>query len=116
MKIMSQRNGDDSVSNETHIKETQLNILFITYLFSMIFLLKRKIKRFNPHLPNGLSYPYQLGGSIFHLRGIWYTSFIFIIFLIENSASKQCRPWSDIAFSDVWSGSALFAYVPKMEP
>ena len=29
-----------------HIKESQLNILFITYLFSITFLLKRKIKCF----------------------------------------------------------------------
>ena len=46
----------------------------------------------NPHLPNGLSHPYQLDESIFHLRGVWCTLvFIFIIFLIEIPVSKQCR-------------------------
>ena len=64
----------------------------------------------NPHLPNGLSHPYQLDESVFHLRGIWCTFFIFIIFFIEIPVSKQCRPWE----CGIWSGSALFAYVPKM--
>ena len=68
----------------------------------------------NPHLPNGLSHPYQLDESIFHLRGVWCTFFIFIIFLIQIPESKQCRPWSDAAFYGIWFGSALFAYVPKM--
>ena len=65
------------------------------------------------HLPNGLSHPYQLNQSIFHLRGVFKRFFIFIIFQIEIPMSKQCRPWSDAAFYGVWSGSALFAYVPK---
>ena len=68
---------------------------------------------FNPHLPNGLSHPYQLDESIIHLRGVWYTYFICIIFFIEISI-EQCRPWSDAAFCGVWSGSALFAYVPNI--
>ena len=34
---------------------------------------------------------------------------IFIQILIENSLSKQWRPWSDAALC----GSALFAYVPQ---
>ena len=38
--------------------------------------------------------------------------FIFIQVVIENYASKQWRPWSGAAFCGVWSGSALFAYVP----
>ena len=46
---------------------------------------------FNPHLPNELSHPYQLDDAIFHLRGLWCTFFIFIIFLIEIPVSKQCR-------------------------
>ena len=33
--------------------------------------------------------------------------------LIELSASKQWRPLADAAFCGVWSGSALFAYVPQ---
>ena len=69
--------------------------------------------RINPHLPNGLSEPYQLDESIFYLRGVWCTFFIFIIFLIEIPVSKPCRPWSDAAFCGIWSGSALFVYVPK---
>ena len=40
---------------------------------------------------------------------IKWTSFIFILFLIEILASKQCRPWSDAVFCGIWSGSALFA-------
>ena len=46
----------------------------------------------NPHLPNGLSHPYQLDGSIFHLRGAWSTFFIFIIFLIEINVIKSVDP------------------------
>ena len=46
---------------------------------------------FNPHLLNGLSHPYHWT-SIFHLRGVWCTSFIFIILLIEIPVSKQYRP------------------------
>ena len=65
---------------------------------------------FNPFMPNGISHPYRLEQSISVLRGFrWYFSFLF---LIENYASKQWRPWSDTAFCGVWSGSALFAYVP----
>ena len=39
--------------------------------------------------------------------------FIFILFKIEIPVGKQWRPWSDAAFWGVWSGSALFAYVPN---
>ena len=39
--------------------------------------------------------------------------FYFDFFKIEFPVSKQCRPWSDAAFCGVWSGSTLFAYVPK---
>ena len=50
-----------------------------------------------------------------HLRGVWCTSLIiFILFQIEIPVCKQCRPWSDTTFCSIWSGSALFAYVPKM--
>ena len=44
-----------------------------------------------PHLPNGPVHPYQLDKSIFHLRGVWCSFFIFIIFVIEIPVSKQCR-------------------------
>ena len=30
----------------------------------------------NPYLPNGLSHPYQLDESIFHLMGVWCTFLI----------------------------------------
>ena len=40
--------------------------------------------------------------------------FIFILFRIHIPLSKKWRPWSDAAFCGVWSGSALFAYVPQM--
>ena len=45
----------------------------------------------NPHLLNELPHPYQLDEFIFHLRGVWCSFFIFIIFLIEIHLSKQCR-------------------------
>ena len=45
----------------------------------------------NPYLPNGLSHPYQLDQSIFHLRGVWCTFFfIFISYFIEIPSSKRC--------------------------
>ena len=46
----------------------------------------------NPHLPNGLSHPYRLDESIFHLRGVWCMFFIFIILLIEIPVSICLRP------------------------
>ena len=36
------------------------------------------------------------------------------IFSIDIPVSKQWRPWSDAGFCGIWSGFALFAYVPKM--
>ena len=36
----------------------------------------------------------------------------FILFLMENSDSKQCRPRSDATWCGTWSGSALFASDP----
>ena len=35
--------------------------------------------------------------------------FIVVLFWTEMPVSKQCRPWWDIAFCDIWSGSTLFA-------
>ena len=40
--------------------------------------------------------------------------FIFAYFFTEIHVSKQCKPWSDAAFCDIWSGSTLFALVPFM--
>ena len=48
----------------------------------------------------------------FRLKGCWVVSFIFIQILIEHSVRKQWRAWSDAVFCGVWTGSALFAYVP----
>ena len=42
-------------------------------------------------------------GGIFHF---------FSQILMEDSVSKQWSTWSDTALCGVWSGSALFAYVP----
>ena len=44
-------------------------------------------------------------GGIFHCIQI----------LIEHFASKQRWPWSEAALCGVWSGSALFAYVPQKD-
>ena len=43
-----------------------------------------------------------------------YSGGLFHPYILEESiaVSKQWRPWSDTALCDVWSGSALFAYVP----
>ena len=67
-------------------------------------------QKFNPHLPCGFIHPDQFDGSISNLRGVWCTcSFLFYFFI-----QIHCRPWSEAAFCDIWSGSILFAYVPFM--
>ena len=38
-----------------------------------------------------------------HLHGRQLTN-------VKPYNSKQCRPWSDAAFSSIWSGSVLFAW------
>ena len=42
------------------------------------------------------------------------SGYVIYIFLEKNGLTicKQWRPWSDAAFCDVWSGSALFANHP----
>ena len=50
---------------------------------------------------------------IFYFILFFFFFFIFVLFVIENPVSKQWRPWSDAALCGVWSGSALFAYVPQ---
>ena len=52
--------------------------------------------------------------SPFPILGFLVYFFFFILFRIDIFVSKQWRPWSDAVFCGVWSGSALFAYVPKM--
>ena len=69
---------------------------------------------FNPNMTNGTVHPYQLDESISEFRGVCCILSILISFSIEFPVSKQCRPWSDAVFCGIWSGSALFAYVPKM--
>ena len=49
----------------------------------------------------------------FLFKECWVVFFIFIQIVIEYSASKQWRPWIH-AFCGIWSGSALFAYVPQI--
>ena len=68
----------------------------------------------NPLKPNEISLYFQLGQSIPVLRiANWYFFlYIFIQFSIEHSVNKQWRTWSDAALCGVWSGTALFAYVP----
>ena len=47
----------------------------------------------NPSYTGGLFHCYMLDNSICHFRGVRsILSFSFILFLIENPASKQCRP------------------------
>ena len=78
----------------------------------LIFLILNPSWNINPHLPNGLFHPYQWP-SPFQILGVSSVLFHFL-FQIEIPVSKQWRPWSDAALCGVWSGSALFAYVPKM--
>ena len=52
--------------------------------------------------------------SPFPILWMLVSFFIFIIFSIDIPVSKQWRPWSDAGFCGIWSGFALFAYVPKM--
>ena len=62
------------------------------------------------HLCRMDSPPLSIGTVHFCFKGCWVVFFIFIQILIEQSACKQWRPWSEHA---VWSGSPLFAYVPQ---
>ena len=52
----------------------------------------------NPHLPSGLSHPYQLDESISNFRCVWCTfSFLFYlrkIFLLANSEDPDQTPHS----------------------
>ena len=51
--------------------------------------------------------------SPFPILGV--SGVLFHFYSISTSYScKQWRPWSDSAFCGIWSGSALFACVPKM--
>ena len=67
----------------------------------------------NPHLPSGPICPYHLDESISNFKVSGVLFLFFIISRIDIPVSKQWRPWSDAAFCGGWSGSALFAYVPK---
>ena len=61
-----------------------------------------------------LSLKFQMPNPINWMRPfsiLWLLDGIFQI-LIENSVSKQLRPWSDATFYGIRSGSALFVYVP----
>ena len=63
-----------------------------------------------PFKPNEISRPIH-----FSFKGCWMVFFIFGQILIEHTVSKQWRPWSDATFCGVWSGFALFAYVPQKD-
>ena len=56
----------------------------------------------NPHLPNGLSHPYQLDESFFAFKGclVYFYNFYHIV---DRNSCKQTVEF------------ALFAYVPKKE-
>ena len=51
--------------------------------------------------------------DVAHLRGVPFISNFRNYFVFP--LSKQCGPWSDTTFCDIWSGSALFAKVPYLE-
>ena len=70
------------------------------------------VSPFNPLVPKRLFYLQSLDRSIFNIRGVWL---VFINTLFSRNSyiwCKQCSPWSDAAFCDVWSVSTLFAIVP----
>ena len=48
----------------------------------------------NPLYTGGLFHRYMLDESICHFRGVGSILSMFL-FLIENTVSKLCRPWSD---------------------
>ena len=51
--------------------------------------------------------------SQFPILGVLLVFFFFFLQILkEHSISKQCRSWSVTAYCGVWSGSALFAFVP----
>ena len=55
----------------------------------------------------------MLDESICHFRGVGsILSLKISLFMMENSVSKQFRPWSDVTLCGILSGSALFAYDP----
>ena len=64
-------------------------------------------------LTSGLVHPYHLDESICSL-GVSGEYLYFCCILHRNALSKQYRPWSDAASCGIWTGSLLFAYVPKM--
>ena len=47
----------------------------------------------------------------FLFKNYWVVFFIFTQTLIDQYLSNVWRPWSDVAFSSVWSGSALLTCV-----
>ena len=63
--------------------------------------------------PNEIANSYPWDRYIFFFKGSCEVFFTFIQILIEHSVSKQWRPRSDDKLYGVWSGSALFLYVPQ---
>ena len=64
----------------------------------------------NPFIPSGIFFLNSLYRSVFCLRVVWLN---FVIIFCRNIflMQKKCKPWSDAAFSGVWSGSTLFAII-----
>ena len=56
---------------------------------------KTTIQPTNSLYTDRLFHCYMLGESICHFRGLGSVFFAFILFLMENHVSKQCRPGSD---------------------
>ena len=63
-------------------------------------------------LSKSLDNSHQLDQSISILRVV-RQYFTFLLILIKHSVRKQWRPRSDAAFCSVWSGPALFVFVPQ---
>ena len=98
------------------------------FIFFLQTLIWQKIKRFSD-LPTLIffgmlaKHTYFFSGLIFlvdpSIHIDWMSPFplvycfIFILFRIDMPISQQWRLWSSL-FCSVWSGSALFAYIPKI--
>ena len=65
-----------------------------------------------PFMPSGFFYLNSLGQSISSKRGVWLLFIITTVYRNSCTLCKQCRPWSDVVFCGIWSGSTLFANVP----
>ena len=74
----------------------------------------RRTKNLNLFKSSGLFFLNCLDRFISYIRGVWLVFIITMIYRNSCTKCKLCRPWSDVAFCGVWSGSTLFANVPFM--